>query len=107
VEDFPVGYPRLACFLESDPSFMVYRRFGVVFARLLLNKQDELRTLEEMLFEMDRTDAEDEEGLDALRSRKEDVSRNMGKKATRTQLLAQLEKKALEYSKAQRSNTHY
>src|SRR5215469_11608832 len=35
----PEGYPRLAAFLDSDENFMVYRRFGYLQSRLLLEKQ--------------------------------------------------------------------
>ncbi|KAF2432801.1 hypothetical protein EJ08DRAFT_630152 [Tothia fuscella] len=45
----PRGYPNVAAFLDSDENFMVYRRFGYIQSRLLLNKQDELRELEESL----------------------------------------------------------
>jgi len=43
------GYSRQAAFLDSDESFMIYRRFGWIQARLLLEKQDELRLQEEEL----------------------------------------------------------
>lgn len=98
VEDYPNGYPQLACFQESDESFMIYRRFGGVFSRLLLNKQDELRTMEDTLFELDMLDDTEVGGHVYLTSRKADHRRNVGKQATRTQLLVQMEKKALEYS---------
>jgi hypothetical protein len=48
-----MGYPRLAAFLDSDESFMVYRRFGYIQARLLLEKQDDLQKLEKKLDEYD------------------------------------------------------
>lgn len=98
VENYPKGYPQLACFQESDESFMIYRRFGGVFSRLLLNKQDELRTMEDTLFELDMLDDAEVGGHVYLTSRKADQRRDIGKQATRTQLLVQMEKKALEYS---------
>lgn len=49
MQDCKRGYPRLAAFLDSDENFMVYRRFGYLQSRLLLEKQDELRLLEEKL----------------------------------------------------------
>lgn len=48
------GYPKLAVFQDSDPSFMIYRRFGFMSTRVLLDKQDELRMLEEQLDHYDR-----------------------------------------------------
>ncbi|KAL9616015.1 MAG: hypothetical protein Q9160_009067 [Pyrenula sp. 1 TL-2023] len=56
LESCPRGYPRLAAFLDSDESFSIYRRFGYAQARLLLEKQDEMRLLEEGLIEMDKED---------------------------------------------------
>jgi hypothetical protein len=49
VNDYPNGYPNLATFLDSDENFMMCRRFGHIQALLLLDKQDELRVLEEKL----------------------------------------------------------
>ncbi|KAF2231422.1 hypothetical protein EV356DRAFT_293280 [Viridothelium virens] len=49
LESCPKGYPHLAAFLDSDENFMVYRRFGYLQSRLLLEKQDELRKLERKL----------------------------------------------------------
>jgi hypothetical protein len=53
VQECKLGYPRLAAFLDSDENFMVFRRFGYLQARLLLQKQDELRLLEEELDSLD------------------------------------------------------
>ena len=55
----PVGYPSLASFLHSDESFSIFRRFGYVQSRLLLEKQDDLRTLEESLRRLDHEDSEE------------------------------------------------
>ena len=83
---------------------MVYRRFGLVFSRLLLNKQDEIREMEATLLAMDRTDQAN--GNDVyLMSRTEDVNRNDESvpslwSETRTQLLERLEKKTLEYGES-------
>ena len=96
---------------------MVYRRFGLVFSRLLLNKQDEIREMEATLLAMDRTDQANGDRTDQangnrtdqansnyvyLMSRTEDVNRNDESvpslwSETRTQLLERLEKKTLEY----------
>ncbi|KAL9088954.1 MAG: hypothetical protein Q9165_006011 [Trypethelium subeluteriae] len=54
LEDCPAGYPSLAAFLDSDEAYMVYRRFGFLQSRLLLEKQDEMRKLEKRI---DRADA--------------------------------------------------
>ena len=56
VHDFPLGTPRVSCFLDSDEAFMIYRRFGCLYSRLLLHKQDEMRRLEESLMMIDQND---------------------------------------------------
>lgn len=53
----PTGYPSLAAFMDSDDSFMIYRQFGYVQARLLLEKQAQLRSLEEALDEDDNKES--------------------------------------------------
>jgi hypothetical protein len=50
------GYPNLAAFTSSDEDFAVYRRFGYLQARLILDKQDQLRLLEKKLDQHDRAD---------------------------------------------------
>lgn len=53
---FDRGYPNLAAFTSSDEDFAIYRRFGYLQARLLLDKQDQLRLLEERLDRYDESD---------------------------------------------------
>ncbi|KAL8678378.1 MAG: hypothetical protein Q9186_005272 [Xanthomendoza sp. 1 TL-2023] len=77
-------------------------RFGIVFSRLLLNKQDEIRRMEAELQGMDRTD-ERFDGELYLNSRYEDTQRDSSTipsywSQTRPQLLQKLETKILEYS---------
>jgi uncharacterized protein DUF6594 len=43
----------LAAFQNSDESFMLYRRFGYLQSRVLLDKQDQLGILEKELQELD------------------------------------------------------
>lgn len=54
MSDTPEGYPSVATFLDSDENFMLYRRFGYLQARLLLDKQDDLRRLEAKLDKLDK-----------------------------------------------------
>jgi hypothetical protein len=56
VGQFRRGYPNLAAFTSSDEEFAIYRRFGYLQARLLLDKQDQLRVLEERLDHYDTHD---------------------------------------------------
>ncbi len=50
----PEGYPLLARFQDSEENYMIYRRFGEVQARLLLEAQDDVRRLETQLHSLDR-----------------------------------------------------
>lgn len=60
VDKFKKGYPNLATLLDSDENFMQYRRFGYLQSRILLQRQDELRVLEEQLETLDGKDYYDE-----------------------------------------------
>ena len=95
VEDHPVGYPRLGCFLDSDEAFMVYRRFGLLHSRLLLYKQEELRRLEQYLLALDNRDSRTEEGQDRLTCWTRD--QQTSGVYSRKELMDKIETKSLEY----------
>jgi hypothetical protein len=61
VNDHARGYPNLAAFLDSDEGFAVYRRFGYLQSRLLLQKQEELRVLEEELQAIEKKIQDDDD----------------------------------------------
>ena len=97
-----MGFPKLSCFLDSDDAFMIYRRFGGVFSRLLLCKQDEIGRIEATLKAMDRTDADEGNGQ-YLMSHKLDEDRDnipIAWPESRKQLMETLEKKALDYGRS-------
>ena len=99
VEDDPKGFPRLARFLNSDESFMVYRRFGCLFSRLLLARQDEISRLESILASMDKQDNAEGKSL-YIKSFSEDASRDDVPSAwpcSRIDLLDKLEIKLNQY----------
>src|SRR6266536_5757218 len=85
------GYPRLAGLLDSDDNFMIYRRFGFLSTRLLLDKQDELRLLEEELDEIDKYDAKDFPVRHKTRNLSEEDARE------RRDLLGKIKKEYCEY----------
>ncbi len=88
----PQGYPKVAAFLDSDDNFMLYRRFGYLQSRLLLEKQDDLRRLEEELDRMDRKDAKkDRRNLMTRQDIGEDVF------APRRKLMKDIETNYCEY----------
>lgn len=100
MENYPLGYPRQAAFADSDESFMLYRRFGNVHARLLLHLQDEIREMEAQLYNMDLRDNKSEEGQGYLQSRELDEERPVREnQESRSQLLTRMEKKTRQYGR--------
>ena len=100
MEDYPAGYPSLARFLDSDDAFMVYRRFGYVYSRLLLAKQEEISRMEDLLKRMDKMDHKTESTRLYIKSCFEDARRESWPSKwpeSRVQLMAKLEQKAKEY----------
>ncbi|KAF2112297.1 hypothetical protein BDV96DRAFT_158224 [Lophiotrema nucula] len=81
------GYPRLAAFINSDRDFIVFRRFGHLHVRFLLQLQDELAEIEQRLHELDN----DEAYSFNLNSRRRDSNQD------RTALLAGLGEKLASY----------
>lgn len=88
VEDYREGYPRLSAFVNSDLDFMLFKRFGQLHARVLLQKQDEITEIEQKLNELDKI----ETTAFFLRSRRMDPS------VERRKLIADAEQKLLDYS---------
>lgn len=90
---------------------MVYKRFGIVFSRLLLNKQDEIRCMENKLRAMDQADNVSDKRV-YLMSRIEDVKREPQgitdpRSETRPELLRLLEKSVLEYCNSNATHPDY
>ncbi|KAI9870987.1 MAG: hypothetical protein M1830_003554 [Pleopsidium flavum] len=56
LDEYPLGYPRLAAYINSDVNFSMYRRFGTLRNRVLLHRQDELSKLEKRLKQLDVRD---------------------------------------------------
>lgn len=85
---------------------MIYRRFGYIHSRLLLNKQDELRELEASLRDMDLIDARSEHGALCLKSRELDEEREeVQRLGPRSALLEKIEQKTLQYGRLEKSLT--
>ncbi|KAI0111025.1 hypothetical protein F4776DRAFT_357952 [Hypoxylon sp. NC0597] len=49
LDDYRHGYPHLGAFLALDQNYLIFRRFGYLQARVLLNIQDQLREYEDKL----------------------------------------------------------
>ncbi|KAI4270248.1 MAG: hypothetical protein L6R38_007191 [Xanthoria sp. 2 TBL-2021] len=99
IEECPNGYPKLAGFMDSEDTFGIYRRFGFLYSRVLLSKQDELRKLEDDLDAMDNRDAHtSDKTRKCLKSRAKDFARtSTNGSQTRKELLQTVESKLYEY----------
>ncbi|KAI4219945.1 MAG: hypothetical protein LQ349_008215 [Xanthoria aureola] len=92
LDHFIVGYPKIAALAATDPSFLIYRKFGWLHNRLLLYLQDEIVALEYKLNKLDqRTFSHDNEIK--LKSRREDFN-NPG---LRQDTIKQITEKLKEY----------
>jgi len=96
-DEYPMGWPRTAAFLEECDSFGIYRKFGQSHARLLLTHMSNITAFEKQLFELDKID---EAGGEAtkwkLRSRYQETPRL---NTTKMDLLEKMEKEILAYGK--------
>jgi hypothetical protein len=94
VNDYPLGYSRVAVYMNSDINRHLCRRFGIIRNRLILWSQDEVKELEEKLFKLDCEDNQgDKYSQYSLRSRRYDRE-NEG---PRNQLIKELQVKLKEY----------
>jgi hypothetical protein len=95
VDRDPLGYPRLASFINSDENFKLYRQFGYVHTRVLLHMQCELASMEAMLKKMDKVDNGDPDRQLLLRSQDASIHDN----PEREKLLKDFRGKLKEYGK--------
>lgn len=78
---------------------MLYRRFGSIYSRLILRKQDEMRRIEATLQAMDKTDQANNHGKYLMSHAVDDKRKNIPSAwpESRANLMDKLEKKALDY----------
>lgn len=78
---------------------MLYRRFGSIYSRLILRKQDEMRRIEATLQAMDKTDQASDHGMCLMSHAVDDERENIPSAwpESRANLMDKLEKKALDY----------
>lgn len=67
-ETYPMGWPRLAAFQNQSDSCVVYRRFSLLFCRVLLHLQAEITALEKRLHQLDIEDEANNDRQYRLRS---------------------------------------
>lgn len=90
----------MAAFLDSDDNFRVYRRFGYLENRLLLDKQEQLRRLETQLEKLDREQVASSKRPDLLC--KANIGGDMGQ--DRKILMGEIEKTYLEHGNLNSDN---
>ncbi|KAH6612117.1 hypothetical protein C7974DRAFT_419015 [Boeremia exigua] len=101
--EYPRGYPLQAAFQSSEPSWSIYRAFGYLHSRVILELQDELRELEKRLKDLDTIHSSDpdEDISDRVRSRRSDLKqgRREGEKggSRRASLVGMIRDKLLIY----------
>jgi hypothetical protein len=91
-----LGWPRLAAFQNQSDSCAVYRRFGLLFCRLLLQLEGELTFLEKRLLELDKKDAADVNKLYRLRSSDDDATWDPAKR----NILKEIQEKLSDYGES-------
>jgi hypothetical protein len=90
-----LGWPRLAAFQNQSDSCAVYRRFGLLFCRLLLQLQGELTFLEGKLLQLDKEDYADRTKLYRLRTSDDDATWDPEKR----EMLKEIQEKLSTYGK--------
>lgn len=99
VEDSQPGYPHLAT-LKCEQSFMLYRGFSWVHARLIMDLQAKIAYLEKELDELDKSEAADLDTEMRLRWVEEDMDghkRAAASERTRQKILEELRRLVLDY----------
>ena len=73
MDEYPVGYGKIAASEDLDPDFLIYRKFGFLHNYALLYLQDELVEIQEDLERLDRWEFSDGD-LKKLISRRRDCA---------------------------------
>lgn len=92
MDDYAEGYGKLAAFIDCDPNFRIYRKFGWLHNRVLLHIQDELQKLED---DLERIDAWEAKFGDDLKL----ACRRRDNNTERLKLIATIKEKLDEYGK--------
>ncbi len=97
MDEYPVGYGKIAAVEDLDPDFLIYRKFGFLQNYALLYLQDELVEIQEDLERLDRWEFSDGDPKKLISRRRD---RAVGGKR-RQELVAELHGKLKQYSKLQ------
>ena len=94
MDEFPQGYGKLAAIEDSDPNFLIYRKFGWLRNRVLLHHQDELAEYEEQLENLDNFEKQNDP-RNLISRRRDDATEG----SRRRELVSQIEEKLAAYGK--------
>jgi hypothetical protein len=99
VEQFEIGYPLQAAFQASESCFSIYRSFGYLHSRVILELQDEIRLLEDDLASLDKRDFSSTDRRRCVKSREIDLEQAIrdGKPSERARILEQIHEKLVKY----------
>ncbi|KAL2074203.1 hypothetical protein VTL71DRAFT_7981 [Oculimacula yallundae] len=101
LEMYPEGYPRLAAIVNGTSEAALFRRFGILHARLLLYQQVEITELEAQLDALDISDAENQGSQSTLWRLSNSISLNDGFENTeRKKLVENIASKLKAYDEA-------
>ena len=98
MDNYPRGYPKVAAYQNIEPAWLIFRKFGWLRNRTLLDLQDELKALEEDLKEHDRYEYHRGD-KNRLLSRRSDYERPN----SREPLMIQIKEKLEQYGRFQLS----
>lgn len=96
MEASPPGYNHLAAFLSSEKSFSVYRGFDYLHARVVLNLQDQIASLERELDGKDQIDQQNNM-IKQLKSRARDIRSSQGEERSREHILDEIRQRLIHY----------
>ncbi|KAH8587648.1 hypothetical protein B0O99DRAFT_694312 [Bisporella sp. PMI_857] len=95
IDDYPLGFPRLASFQSSNEAFGIFRMFKYPCIRILLQLEVEINNLEEELLKQDKSDPTSE--LKGKRNRVRSTIYGVAMDGTEPSLLRELHLKLKEY----------
>ena len=97
MDNYQQGYGKVAGFETCDPSFNMYRKFGWLHNRALLDIQDELSELEHELQYLDEYDFKDGDEVRLISRRYDYGLLGTEKHSDRRNLINQIKEKLKEY----------
>ena len=96
MDEYPVGYGKIAAVQDLDPEFLICRKFGFLHNYALLYLQDELVEIQEDLERLDRWEFSDGDPKKLISRRRDSAVSD----SRRQELIATLHAKLKQYGKS-------